>query len=698
MKKVIIILLIGIYCNQANGNTIADAYKALTIFDYFKAKKLFYKSLKKHPTLASYGLSVIYYRNDNPFYNIDSASKYIAKSLTVTNDTGIYSGYSINKHTISSFSDSITQKYYLKHVNLNDSKSINHFLTTCFFANDSIKKICFNKRDQIELTKAISHQNSDSVAIYLSRFPESSLYQKAKKIFYDFEYNEKTKNKTIQEYKQFLIKNKKNPNITFAETNLFTLIKQLQNNDSLYDYIKNYSSNLTKDNAWKLLYNNTIKLYNKNELQEFLKLYPEYPFHESIKKEISLSNLKLIRIKNTNDKYGYIDSLGNWIIPAIYEDALEFNEGLASVCKNDTCFYINKAGEKVSLQIFEETESFKNGIAIIKKENLYYLVNRSFQKISKGYSEISTTNSKLYICNNNNLYGAIDTKGNTIIPFVYKKLGNFENGYAYYLSNLYGLVDTNNITLNANWDWISSVDSNKVAIVKKENNFGLINTSQQNLLNTNYDFISRCIKDIYIVVKNNKYGFYNSTENCFYTDLEYDYNKSYAPTYYTNGKQFKLIKLNDVALVDENGRISINYKMYDDVFFAKNNLIRIKKNNKYGYVNRKLKAITSIEFDTAEDFNNNVAIVSKKETTSIINTEGKIIYSIKNGALTNEFDLPVYQIELNGLKGLISIKGEMVLNIEFSEIQKIDVETLLCLKNNELYIYNFKTSVLKRIQ
>lgn len=698
MKKVIIILLIGFCCNEAKSNTIADAYNALTIFDYFKAKKLFYKSLKKHPTLASYGLSVIYYRNDNPFYNMDSAAKYIAKSLIVTNDTGNFNRYRINKQTIELFSDSITQKFYLKHVNQNDAQSINHFLTTCFFANDSIKKMCFNKRDQIELTSTLSHQSSDSITLYLARFPESTLYQKAKKIFYDFEYNEKTKNKTIQEYKQFLIKNNKSPNITFAETNLFTLIKQQQNNDSLYDFIKNYSSSLTKESAWKLLYNNTIKSYNKNELQEFLKLYPEYPFHESIKKEISLSNLKLIKIKNTNDKYGYIDSIGNWIIPAIYDDALEFNEGLASVCKNDTCFYINKEGEKVSLHGFEEAESFRNGIAIIKKENLFYLVNRSFQKISKGYLEISTTNSKLYICNNNNLYGAIDTKGNTIIPFAYKKLGNFENGYAYYLSNLYGLVDTNNITLNANWDWISSVDSNKVAIIKKENNFGLINTSEQILLKTDYDFISRCTKDIYIVVKNNKYGFYISTEKCFYTDLEYDYNKSYTPTYYTNGKQFKLIKLNDVALVDENGRISINYKMYDDVYFAKNNTIRIQKNNKYGYVNRKLKAITPIEFDKAEDFNNNVAIVSKKETASIINTEGKIIYSVKNGSITNEFDLPIYQIELNGLKGLINTKGEMGLNIEFSEIQKINAETLLCLKNNELYIYNYRTAVLKKIE
>lgn len=47
----------------------------------------------------------------------------------------------------------------------------------------------------------------------------------------------------------------------------------------------------------------------------------------------------------SGDKWGYIDSLGNTIVPFIYKNAFELSEGLASVCiGSDSCGYINKQG------------------------------------------------------------------------------------------------------------------------------------------------------------------------------------------------------------------------------------------------------------------------------------------------------------------------------------------------------------------
>lgn len=62
------------------SSKLTKSFAALEIHDYFKAKKYFEKSLKKNPVPASYGLSVIYYRNNNPFHNIDSALYYIQEA------------------------------------------------------------------------------------------------------------------------------------------------------------------------------------------------------------------------------------------------------------------------------------------------------------------------------------------------------------------------------------------------------------------------------------------------------------------------------------------------------------------------------------------------------------------------------------------------------------------------------------------
>ena len=95
MKKTVLLLLIT-YATQAFCGKIDAAYKALSMFDYFKAKELFYGSLQKKPAEASYGLAILFYRTDNPFSDIDSAAKYIAKSRKTFKDTVTLSGFSVS--------------------------------------------------------------------------------------------------------------------------------------------------------------------------------------------------------------------------------------------------------------------------------------------------------------------------------------------------------------------------------------------------------------------------------------------------------------------------------------------------------------------------------------------------------------------------------------------------------------------------
>jgi hypothetical protein len=46
--------------NFSWATKITKGYEALQEFNYFEAKKLFTKSLKKHPAPASFGLATIY--------------------------------------------------------------------------------------------------------------------------------------------------------------------------------------------------------------------------------------------------------------------------------------------------------------------------------------------------------------------------------------------------------------------------------------------------------------------------------------------------------------------------------------------------------------------------------------------------------------------------------------------------------------
>src|SRR5688572_8496044 len=79
MRKYLVILFLLSFSSLSAGK-LEKGYEAMGIYNYFEARKIFYKCLKKQPCGAAFGLATIYSRNDNPFYNLDSAHKYISLS------------------------------------------------------------------------------------------------------------------------------------------------------------------------------------------------------------------------------------------------------------------------------------------------------------------------------------------------------------------------------------------------------------------------------------------------------------------------------------------------------------------------------------------------------------------------------------------------------------------------------------------
>jgi hypothetical protein len=695
MKKYILVLVI-LFAFKAFGGKISMAYKALSIYDYFKARELFYASLTKNPAEAGYGLATMYYRNDNPFSNIDSAAKYIAKSAKMFKDTVTLSGYVISWANIGTLSHLVSLKGFGIHSRHKDVCDLNYFLQQFYFSSDSLLNEAFLMRDRLSLKVYNDRASSDSMLAFLLGHPESQLHGIAEKKYYDLQYKEQIKDNTdAADYKKFITGFPKNPNVSDAESRLFWLTTQLHSPDSLYSFIKQYSK-LSLEQAWRLLYSISVKNASPLELSGFLTSYADYPYRSEIEKEIQLSQQIVYVLKSTTEKYGYADSSGTWIIQPVFDDASEFREGFAGVCKNDSCYFINKSGEKTSELSFEETFDYHNGIAIVKKQNRYYLINRSGQLITKGFEDISPASDNLFTGKQNGSYGAINYKAETVIPFTYKKLGIFKNGYAYYLTDKYGLVSSGNKTLQARWDWISEIDTNNLVIVKKGLKFGLMNLDEHLLLEPEFDYINHCINGIYLAVKNGLYGFYNASGTCYMTDVAFDYDKGFGNAYYTNGKQFKLIEGEDVALADANGRISINFGAFTDVFFAKNDIIRIQKGKKFGYVDRKLKPVSPAEYDKASDFENEVATASKSGMAMLINKSGKAIFTLKDGSIEKQEGI-LYKTTLGDLSGLITNAGEVLLPNEYTQLEPVSKALWTAVKNNTLYLYKIKQKLLLKV-
>src|SRR5690554_5332398 len=80
-KNYISIVLLGLTLFILGSCKLSKGFEALEQYNYFEAKKAFEKSLKKNEAPSAYGLSEIYFRNDNPFHNLDSAYHYSLLSV-----------------------------------------------------------------------------------------------------------------------------------------------------------------------------------------------------------------------------------------------------------------------------------------------------------------------------------------------------------------------------------------------------------------------------------------------------------------------------------------------------------------------------------------------------------------------------------------------------------------------------------------
>ncbi|MGZ3921338.1 MAG: WG repeat-containing protein [Bacteroidia bacterium] len=624
-------LTLMIVCSCLTGiASTKSGFKALSIYDYFLAKKQFYKACKKQPDpYAAYGLATIYSRNDNPFFNLDSAAKFISLSYSyfvmkpVKNEL---SGFKINSSSILALCDTIAFKQWHK-IKHNGSVDIyNNFLQKNYLANTLLKEQAIYLRDEIEYNETINKNNSDLTKEFIQTHPQSSFLQEALLLKQRQLYNEQTQNKTAKEYIGFIHHNPANIMVNTALENLYKIYKETSDVGGLSFFINSYPRAPQNTDAWKLLFSLSVKSFSNHELEKFLVEYPAFPFKESILKELKLNKIQLFPYQK-EDVYGFIDSTAKLIIKPQYETVTAFSEGLSVVSRNDSVFYINKENINPFNQFYSDAYPFKNGIAAVKQNNKWNFINRQGQLISGNYEEVNELSNEVYVVKLNNKYGAINHFGQLIIEPRFQKLGDFKNEFAYYVEDgKYGFVSKSGYVHKAEFEWISDFNENNIAIIKQSNLYGLINTKGEIILEPSVDLIVKAPMSIFIVVKNGLYGFY-SPAGCYITQIAYDFFKEKPAEFYTNGSVFKLLKKNEQALTDVNGKVSIDFETYDEINFASNGLIRVKRKNKYGYADRKLSMVIPYKFDRATDFNDSIAIVECKDKLALINTRGKEIFS-----------------------------------------------------------------------
>lgn len=328
--------------------------------------------------------------------------------------------------------------------------------------------------------------------------------------------------------------------------------------------------------------------------------------------------------------YGYLDSDGQWAIQPEYYKAGPFRNGVAMVQygkgKGNQKYwgFIDGNGRLITGKLNRATDINPYGYATVKKGSSRGIVNArgeiiiapKYKKIYYGEGFFTTSsNSGVTLRDGNGKKiakirggkvkegvsdgklvvkrlrstGVLDTLGNKILPYSYRNLRPFENGFSLsqYRSTAY-IIYQNGDTIATVSGRIESGFRDGLALIRQgPERYIFINTSGKNAFETYYQKATPFVDGFSIIKHQGKYGMIDK-EGYFRIQPSYDFIK--PPT-----NQVSIIGISQVAGVcDLNANYVVSPRANKVVYLPQEQVYQYLYKNEFGYFSKSGKMIWEV--------------------------------------------------------------------------------------------------------
>lgn len=424
----------------------------------------------------------------------------------------------------------------------------------------------------------------------------------------------------------------------------------------------------------------------------------------------------------TNDKWGVINSKGEIVIEAKYDNMVIIPDQTKGVfiyqenvdLENGTynSYAIDEKGNKLFTS-YDEIEAMqnidKNGIVFyddtvlkVSKDGKYGLINFNGKEILKPeYDEINplTKVSKSFVTVKDGKKGLADNAGSIIIDNLYTDIealtDKYEDGYIVKDENgKYGLINYNKkqileckytdifnvygsdlyivkenediklvnsegqVKLTNKFTEAVSIDNSNI-IVKSNNKYGVISSEGNDVISQDYDDLKYAFDGNYIAKKDGKYGVISVSGNV-QVDFNYDFISYMSEGFIEAEKQNgETDLLNTSFEVKVSGIVSeINTKL---------GYVKVRQDGKYKYYNFKLE-----EKNVTDVLSSNTLFLSKKgDKYGFINANGVVVVDYIYDDATEQNDYGYSAVKLDGKWGAIDSTGKLVVEPQYDFNQNL---------------------------
>ncbi len=145
--------------------------------------------------------------------------------------------------------------------------------------------------------------------------------------------------------------------------------------------------------------------------------------------------------------WGYMNEVGETVLDLSdrgYEDLWEMYEGMAIFRgANGKLGYIDDGGVEIVPAIYDNASEFCDGMAYVKKDGKYGAIDKEGNVVIPLEYEVSYGTGEGYMTvGENGKFGIVDTDGNYVIPLEYDDITPFRGGVAYAIKDGYVYIIT----------------------------------------------------------------------------------------------------------------------------------------------------------------------------------------------------------------------------------------------------------------
>jgi hypothetical protein len=285
------------------------------------------------------------------------------------------------------------------------------------------------------------------------------------------------------------------------------------------------------------------------------------------------AKLKL-EARKIGGKFGFVDASGQIRIPAQYDEARWFSEGLAAVRVGTKWGYIDEAGQTAIGFQYAQANDFQHGRAVVVFGELRFdspltpglplieikvvngdgwaMIDATGRIIVKGLGPIHGISEGRIATEKNQRSGYLDTDGAPVTRFVYEDARPFSEGLAaVQKKGRWGYIDKNGKVVIP--FWYDDVDnfSEGLAVVKKDCKSGYIDEKGRVVIPLQFDNAYSFQTGLAAVTRGNESGFIDKSGN-FAFRLAFDYADAFRDS--RDLSQF-WTKDNHFGYVDHSGRV-----------------------------------------------------------------------------------------------------------------------------------------------